>query len=48
MAQRATQRTATWLVATEGAAAIKAEMAGGIAVDVRTYALDYARVEGAA
>ena len=27
---------------------VKAEMAGGIAVDVRTYALDYARVEGAA
>ena len=40
----ATQRTTTWLVATEGYAALRAQAADGRAVDVRTYAVDYDRV----
>ena len=40
----AVQRTATWLVGTEGRAAIRAQAADGRAVDVRTYRVEYTRL----
>ena len=40
-----TQRTSTWLVGTEGLAAMKAQAADGRAVDVRTYQVDYVRLK---
>ena len=40
-----TQRTSTWLVGTEGLAALKAQAADGRAVDVRTYKVDYERLK---
>ena len=40
----AVQRTSTWLVATEGYAAMRAQAADGRAVDIRTYDVLYERL----